>query len=113
MLSKAIRPNMNLLRRAYGNDPGILRRSFNMVDKSTTAYAVSVSDPKEPLPNLQLTESSDVPHEYNVTNLTNGFTVLTESQSFPGTVQMGKFSFISEFNFQLMITRANFRLSIM
>jgi len=24
-------------------------------------------------------EAQDVPHEYNVTNLTNGFTVLTES----------------------------------
>ena len=35
-------------------------------------------------------EAQDVPHEYNVTNLTNGFTVLTESQSFPGAVHMGK-----------------------
>jgi len=34
-------------------------------------------------------EAQDVPHEYNVTNLTNGFTVLTESQSFPGAVHMG------------------------
>jgi hypothetical protein len=28
--------------------------------------------------------------EYNVTNLNNGFTVLTESQVFPGSVHMGK-----------------------
>lgn len=27
--------------------------------------------------------------EYNVTNLNNGFTVLTESQTFPGAVHMG------------------------
>jgi len=74
----------------YGNDPGLLRRTFNMVDKSTTAYQVNTSDPMQPLPNLKILETSDVPREYNVTNLTIGFTVLTESQSFPGTVHMGK-----------------------
>ncbi len=35
-------------------------------------------------------EASDVPNEYNVTKLSNGFTVLTESQNFPGAVHMGK-----------------------
>lgn len=65
-----------------------------MVDKSTTSYAVSTSDPTQPLPNLKVNELSDIPREYNVTNLTNGFTVLTESEAFPGTVQMGKYSFI-------------------
>ena len=29
--------------------------------------------------------------EYNVTDLSNGFTVLTESTTFPGSVHMGKF----------------------
>lgn len=33
--------------------------------------------------------------EYNVTNLNNGFTVLTESQIFPGSVHMGKLSLLS------------------
>ena len=66
-----------------------------MIDKSTTAYGVSVADPTQPLANLKVNELSDVPREYNVTNLTNGFTVLTESQAFPGTVHMGKCSFIS------------------
>jgi len=33
--------------------------------------------------------------EYNVTNLNNGFTVLTESQVFPGSIHMGKYSFDS------------------
>jgi len=28
--------------------------------------------------------------EYNVTDLSNGFTVLTESSTFPGSVHMGK-----------------------
>jgi predicted Zn-dependent peptidase len=60
-----------------------------MVDKSTTAYQVNTSDPMQPLPNMTLHETTDVPREYNVTNLTNGFTVLTESQAFPGTVNMG------------------------
>lgn len=35
-------------------------------------------------------EALDQPHEYTVTSLENGFTVLTESQSFPGAVHMGK-----------------------
>jgi len=37
-------------------------------------------------------EAQDVPREYNVTNLTNGFTVLTESQAFPGAVHMGMYT---------------------
>ena len=28
--------------------------------------------------------------EYNVTDLSNGFTVLTESTTFPGSIHMGK-----------------------
>lgn len=32
--------------------------------------------------------------EYNVTDLSNGFTVLTESQTFPGAVHMGKLQFL-------------------
>jgi processing peptidase subunit beta len=60
-----------------------------MVDRSTTAYQVNATDPTEPLKNLTVHEASDIPREYNVTNLKNGFTVLTESQSFPGAVHMG------------------------
>jgi hypothetical protein len=40
----------------------------------------------------------DVAPEYNVTTLSNGFTVLTESQTFPGAVHMGKSLFFSLFN---------------
>jgi hypothetical protein len=35
-------------------------------------------------------EAVDQSPEYNVTTLSNGFTVLTESQVFPGAVHMGK-----------------------
>lgn len=35
-------------------------------------------------------EAVDQAAEYNVTTLSNGFTVLTESQVFPGAVHMGK-----------------------
>jgi hypothetical protein len=35
-------------------------------------------------------EAIDQAPEYNVTTLSNGFTVLTESQVFPGAVHMGK-----------------------
>jgi processing peptidase subunit beta len=36
-------------------------------------------------------EAVDQAPEYNVTTLSNGFTVLTESQVFPGAVHMGKY----------------------
>jgi hypothetical protein len=68
-----------VLRRSYGNDPGILRRTFNMIDRSSTAYEVNTTDPTRELPNLVVKPADDVAREYNVTNLTNGYTVLTES----------------------------------
>ena len=34
--------------------------------------------------------TNELQAEYNVTELSNGFTVLTESQVFPGAVNMGK-----------------------
>jgi processing peptidase subunit beta len=93
MLSKAFRPNnINLFRtanRSYGTKPGILHRVFNTLDKGTHAYSVARFNPSVPLKGHRTIETSDVAHEYNVTNLTNGFTVLTESQSFPGAVHMG------------------------
>jgi len=42
-------------------------------------------------------ETTDRAPEYNVTNLPNGFTVLTESQTFPSAVQMGKQHFLLSF----------------
>ena len=35
--------------------------------------------------------ADEVEANYNVTELSNGFTVLTESQTFPGAVNMGKY----------------------
>jgi processing peptidase subunit alpha len=42
-----------------------------------------------PLSGHKPIERHDESHEYTVTSLENGFTVLTESQSFPGAVHMG------------------------
>ena len=93
MLSKAIRPLNNQFvrtgQKAFGTNPGILHKVFNTLDKGTHAYGVARFDPNTPLKGFKSIETSDVPHEYNVANLTNGFTVLTESASFPGTVNMG------------------------
>ena len=49
-------------------------------------------DPTQPLEmkTQKPVETADVAPEYNVTTLSNGFTVLTESQTFPGAVHMGK-----------------------
>lgn len=93
MLSKAIAPVHNhfvrTYKRTFGTNPGILHRVFNTLDRGTHAYGVARFDPNTPLKGFKSIETNDVPHEYNVTNLTNGFTVLTESSSFPGTVNMG------------------------
>ena len=93
MLSKAIQPInaavVRQIKRTYGTNPGVFARVFNTLDKGTHAYSVARSDPAAPLKGFTTKERSEVPHEYNVTNLANGFTVLTESSSFPGTVNMG------------------------
>lgn len=39
--------------------------------------------------------ADEVEANYNVTELSNGFTVLTESQTFPSAVNMGKLLFLS------------------
>jgi predicted Zn-dependent peptidase len=62
---------------------------FNTIDKNTTAYQVARYDPTVPLKGHKPIEVQDQAPEYNVTNLSNGFTVLTESQIFPGAVHMG------------------------
>jgi processing peptidase subunit beta len=93
MLSKAIKPTRRALadvfRRNFGTNPGILNRVFNTLDKSTAAYSVAKFDPTLPLAGHKPIEALDQAHEYTVTSLENGFTVLTESQSFPGAVHMG------------------------
>ena len=43
-------------------------------------------------------EAVDQAPEYNVTTLSNGFTVLTESQVFPGAVHMGKYILLNIIN---------------
>jgi len=93
MLSKAINPAKALMfhnmRRSFGANPGILNRVFNTLDKSTAAYSVASFDPTQPLAGHKPIDAQHVPREYTVTSLENGFTVLTESQSFPGAVHMG------------------------
>jgi processing peptidase subunit beta len=67
----------------------MLSRIFNTVDTNTTAYSVAKYDPTAPLKGHKPLEAADQAPEYNVTTLSNGFTVLTESQVFPGAVHMG------------------------
>lgn len=47
-------------------------------------------DPVAPFAGHKPLFTNEVQAEYNVTSLNNGFTVLTESQTFPGAVNMGK-----------------------
>lgn len=50
---------------------------------------MSTYDPTVQLQGLNPRYTKEVQPEYNVTDLNNGFTVLTESQTFPGAVHMG------------------------
>lgn len=92
-LSKAFKPTnkslINNIRREYRSNPGIFSRLLNTLDTNTTAYSVAKFDPTIPLKSHKPVEATDKTPEYNVTNLSNGFTVLTESQVFPGAVHMG------------------------
>lgn len=93
MLSKAFKSQSKTLlsqfKREFGSNPGILSRIFNTVDTNTSAYSVAKYDPTVPLKGLKPVEANDTAPEYNITTLSNGFTVLTESQVFPGAVHMG------------------------
>jgi len=66
-----------------------LSRVFNTVDGATHAKSVVKHDPLQPLQGHKVIEATDSEQQYNVTPLNNGFTVLTESASFPGAVHMG------------------------
>jgi len=52
---------------------------FNLVDKNTTAYSMAQNDPVVPLQGHKPLYATDEEPTYRVTNLNNGFTVLTES----------------------------------
>lgn len=63
---------------------------FNKVDTKTHAYSMAKYDPTIQLQGHKPLFAGEEVAEYNVTHLNNGFTVLTESQTFPGAVHMGK-----------------------
>ena len=76
-------------RRAFGSNPGIFNRVLNTFDKSTTAYSIAAYRPEAELKGHKPVEAVDKDCEYQATTLSNGFTVLTESEGFPGAVHMG------------------------
>lgn len=62
---------------------------LNRVDSGTTAYNVAKYDPTQMLTGHKPMFLNEQQAEYNVTNLNNGFTVLTETSTFPSAVNMG------------------------
>ena len=64
---------------------------FNMVDRGTTSYGLAKYDPTVMLQGHKPLYANEENAEYNVTTLNNGFTVLTESATFPSAVNMGKY----------------------
>merc|ERR1719230_1321560 len=69
--------------------PGIFNTLLNRVDKGTTAYGVAKFDPTVMLAGHKPLFVNELQAEYDVTNLNNGFTVLTETSTFPSAVNMG------------------------
>jgi hypothetical protein len=69
----------------------VLYKMFNKVDKGTTAFNMAKYDPTVVLQGHKPMFLNEQNAEYNVTNLNNGFTVLTESSTFPSAVNMGKY----------------------
>ena len=61
---------------------------MNTLDKSTTNYSMATFDPTVDLEGHTPIIKDDEAPEYNVTELANGFTVLTEKTIFPGPVNM-------------------------
>jgi hypothetical protein len=64
---------------------------FNTLDTGTTAFKASSFDVTIPFMGMKPVYAEEVEANYTVTELNNGFTVLTESQTFPGAINMGKY----------------------
>lgn len=75
-------------RRNFSSGPGIIHKVLNTFDKSTVSYSNSTFDPAKELAGHTPIVIDDKVPEYKVTELSNGFTVLTESTVFPGPVNM-------------------------
>lgn len=89
MFSKSILSKVSHAKRAFGSNPGIHHRILNTFDRGTTAYSVAHLTPTDELANHEPIEVTHKDCEYQATTLSNGFTVLTESEDFPGPVNMG------------------------
>lgn len=89
MFSKSVIRKVAHARRAFGSNPGPLHRVLNTYDRGTTAYSVAAFDPSAQLENHEPVEIEGKDSEYQATTLSNGFTVLTESEDHPGAVNMG------------------------
>jgi processing peptidase subunit alpha len=76
------------LKRSMSTKPGVLHNALNTFDKSRESYSMATYDPTVEIKGHKpIVRDDDVP-EYNVTELANGFTVLTEKTIFPGPVNM-------------------------
>ena len=70
--------------------PNLISKIFNTVDRGTTAFSANRFDPTVPFQGMKPIYKEAEAASYSVTELSNGFTVLTESEVFPSTVNMGK-----------------------
>jgi predicted Zn-dependent peptidase len=80
---------LNRFGRKFGSSPGMLYWMLDTMDTSTHNYKTATYDPAQPLAGHKEYYHPDHKAQYNITELSNGFSVLTESQIFPGAVNMG------------------------
>ena len=89
MFSKTIISKIHNSRRTFASIPGVFHKVLNTFDKSSTSYSVAAYRPDVELKGHKPIELHTQDREYHATTLSNGFTVLTESEDFPGAVHMG------------------------
>ena len=68
---------------------GILHNLLGIMDSSSTAYAVGTYPPARQIPEYSPLLRTDTPADLNLTTLSNGVRILTETAKYPTSVFMG------------------------
>lgn len=92
MLSKITQNTLKSISGQCKQNFSVRRAFYDFIyrdDKSAETYKATTNDPRTPLSGFRGTTADDVAAKYEVTKLSNGVTVVTESQTFPSQVDLG------------------------
>eukprot|EP00824_Muranothrix_gubernata_P021031 TRINITY_DN4316_c0_g1_i1.p1 TRINITY_DN4316_c0_g1~~TRINITY_DN4316_c0_g1_i1.p1 ORF type:complete len:499 (-),score=81.33 TRINITY_DN4316_c0_g1_i1:9-1505(-) len=87
--SKKVQSSFLKFPKRYMGAMELFSRLTTFIQHETTEWRAPVYDPTLPLEGHQPLRIQEADREYNITKLENGFTVLTESPSFPSNICMG------------------------